>query len=295
MQRKLGSTDFDEIHKTVFEARASGGWLKCDRHEFRGDEIVAAPDRVRGLNRGLTEADDEGWVFYDPINDVPDLFLRFAKLYDEPDFNTAILDFADKYGLPSGADERPASFAEVGFDTNAENWSLSQFRYEVRRAWVILALYEAALNDDDRAVRKLLAEHGDIESFSGCLSLLKMGPTEHQNFALAVGLRCAVDATEEVVHKYCRQRAMLSMDPNIKPSAHCEVDVFWTYDTLLGAMYLQMYWLMVSGGNVTRCEHCGRIVSLDRPHPNGRKRRSDKRFCNDACRQAQHRAKGNRA
>jgi hypothetical protein len=118
-----------------------------------------------------------------------------------------------------------------------------------------------------------------------------MGPADHQNFALAIGLKCALDATEEIVHRYCRQRTMLSMDPDIRPSVSHEVDVSWTFDNLLGAMHLQMYWLMASGGNVTRCEHCGRIVSLARPHPEGRKRRSDKRFCDDACRQAKHRSK----
>src|SRR3712207_6866186 len=36
-------------------------------------------DRVRGLYRGLTDEDDEGWVVYDPIDEVPNLFLRDRK------------------------------------------------------------------------------------------------------------------------------------------------------------------------------------------------------------------------
>jgi hypothetical protein len=65
----------------------------------------------------------------------------------------------------------------------------------------------------------------------------------------------------------------------------------WEFDKLLGAAYLQMWWLMSSGGDVTRCEYCRRIMSLARPHPNGRKRRRDKRFCSDSCRQAHRRSK----
>ena len=65
----------------------------------------------------------------------------------------------------------------------------------------------------------------------------------------------------------------------------------WGFDNLLGAAYLQMWWLMTSGGDVTRCENCRRIMSLARTHPNGRKRRRDKRFCSDSCRQAHHRSK----
>jgi hypothetical protein len=51
---------------------------------------------------------------------------------------------------------------------------------------------------------------------------------------------------------------------------------------------LQMYWLMVAGGNVTRCRYCGRIISLTSPLPGTRKTRQDKKFCDDACRQRHH-------
>lgn len=150
------------------------------------------------------------------------------------------------------------------------------------------------MNDEDRTVRKLLAEHGDIKPCKSWLSFLELGPAEHQNFALALGLKCTVEATQEIVHKYCRQHIMLSMDPDTRPSISCKKCISWTFDNLLGAMYLQMYWLMASSDSVARCEHCGRIISLSRPHPEGRKRRSDKRFCNDACRQANHRSKKKR-
>lgn len=55
-----------------------------------------------------------------------------------------------------------------------------------------------------------------------------------------------------------------------------------------GAMYLQMYWLMAAGGNVTRRKYCGRIISLTSPVPGARKTRQDKKFCDDACRQRHH-------
>jgi hypothetical protein len=292
MRRRVGLTDFKELPAAVFEARASGGaWLKCDRYEIREGEIVAAPDRVRGLKRGLADADYEGWVVYDPIDDVPDLFLRFARLYGESDFNRAALDFASKYGLPNGSDEAPAPSREAGFQTEALNWSLSQFHHEARRAWVVLALYEAALNDEDQTVRRLLSEHSDIETFGEWLSLLQMSAAEDQNWALEVGLRCAQDAAEEIVHKYCRQEITWSLDSDIRPSVSYESDISWTFDNLLGAMYLQIYWLMTSSDSIARCEHCGRVISLGRPHPDGRKRRRDRRFCDDACRQGHHRSK----
>src|SRR5215213_10034326 len=66
--------------------------------------------------------------------------------------------------------------------------------------------------------------------------------------------------------------------------------MIWPLDNLLGAMYLQMYWLMTSAEELKRCEHCGLLNPLARPHPKGRKRR-DKRICDDACHRAHHRSK----
>jgi len=66
--------------------------------------------------------------------------------------------------------------------------------------------------------------------------------------------------------------------------------MIWPLDNLLGAMYLRMYWLMTSAEELKRCEHCGLLNPLARPHPEGRKRR-DKKICDDACRQAHHRSK----
>jgi hypothetical protein len=284
MRRRVGRTDFKELPAAVFEARALGTWEKCDRYEIRKGEIVARPNRVR-VHTGQYE---EEWVSYNPIDDVPDLFLRFARLYEESDFDRAALDFTSKYGLPNGMDEAPAPFGEPGFETEAINWSLSQFHHEARRAWVVLALYEAVLNDEERTVRRLLSDHSDIDVIEGWLPWLPIGSAEHQNDTLWVGLRCAQEAAESIVHKYCRQHIVASFDPDTRPSVSYETDIVWTFDNLLGAMYLQMYWLMASSDSMVRCEHCGRIIS---PGRKGRKRRSDKRFCNDACRQAHHRSK----
>jgi hypothetical protein len=78
---------------------------------------------------------------------------------------------------------------------------------------------------------------------------------------------------------------------DISPSVEGRSRVRRDFDSLIGAMHLQMWWLMASAGDITRCEFCGRIVSLARARPEGRKHRRDKRFCDDACRQAHHRSK----
>jgi hypothetical protein len=61
----------------------------------------------------------------------------------------------------------------------------------------------------------------------------------------------------------------------------------WAFDSLLGAMWLQMMWLMLS--RVRRCEWCGRLLDVDPEQGQGsqtariadgrRKPRNDRRFC----------------
>ena len=62
---------------------------------------------------------------------------------------------------------------------------------------------------------------------------------------------------------------------------------------LLGAMYTQFYWLLASGGDLSRCKYCGRIISHASPAlgeggRRGRKPRNDKEFCDSRCRQNYH-------
>ena len=67
-----------------------------------------------------------------------------------------------------------------------------------------------------------------------------------------------------------------------------QVSASWGFKGLYAAIYLQMYWLMAAGGNVTRCKYCGRIIYLTSPVPGARKTRQDKQYCNNACRQRHH-------
>ncbi len=100
-------------------------------------------------------------------------------------------------------------------------------------------------------------------------------------------LETAITDVERMVAGLC------SPGLTVKEGARDVADVTarWYFKSLLGAMYLQMYWLMAAGSDLTRCEQCGLLISLAPPKPEGRKPRRDKRFCDDACRQAHHRNK----
>jgi len=293
MWRKVGRDEFRDAREVVFGARAGGCWIVFNEYEIRGDEIVAAPELVRGLQRGLTEEDDEGATVYDPLDDAPDLFLKFARLYEDADFESAALRFAHEYGLPDGEHPHPNSDG-IGTDVEADRLSLPRFREEARRAWVVLAMYEAVLNGDAKAIQKLFGEHGEGEPFEDAAEVFSWVPpqdADYRNFALASALRCAAWATEQVVQRHCRQEMRFTMYRDVKPGPSSITGTFWIFDNLLGAMYLQMYWLLLSGADLARCENCGSPVPLHKQRPGRRKPPKHKRFCNDACRQASYRSK----
>lgn len=293
MWRRVGRADFKEARRAVFGSRAGGGWIVFDTYEIREGALVATPDLVRGLERGFTPEDDEGFAFYNPLENVPDLFLKFARLHEEADFESAALRFAHEYGLPDG--ERPLPNPKgVGIDVEPDRLSLPRFREEARRAWVVLALYEAVLNGAAQRIGSLFVEHGEGEPFEGWATIYSWVPPQtpdHRNFALAAGLRCAAEVTELVVQRLCRQEIELSLHPDVQPGPSSCTGTRWTYDNLLGAMYLQMYWLLLSGADLARCENCGSPIPLHRTRPGHRKPPKHKRFCNDTCRQANHRSK----
>lgn len=264
-----------------------------DEYEVDGDRIMAAPYLLRGLERGLTEEDDQGITYYEPLEATPDLFLKFARLHNAADFEDAALQFAQKYGLPDG-EERYPNPDGAGIDVEPTRWSLRKFREEVRRAWLILTLYETVLNGAAGRIERLFADEreagGPFEDVAEIYSWVPKDDPNHRNFTLATGLRCAVAATEDVVQRLCRQQIDLSLHPDVPPGPSSCVGTSWLYDNLLGAMYLQMYWLLLAGADLVRCESCGSPIPLQ-SRPGQRKPPKHKRFCGDACRQAKHREK----
>ena len=73
-----------------------------------------------------------------------------------------------------------------------------------------------------------------------------------------------------------------------------ESSLGWAFDSLLGAMYLQMAWLLIAKEEV-HCKQCGRVINYDQPEipweqilaQKGRRKpyktRSDKEFCSKSC------------
>jgi hypothetical protein len=89
---------------------------------------------------------------------------------------------------------------------------------------------------------------------------------------------------QEMVDAFCWP----SLSVEEKPRAPVRATASWGVRNLLGAMYLQMYRLMAAGEEVTTCRYCGRVIPLMSSEIGDRKKRQDKKYCNDACRQRYH-------
>jgi hypothetical protein len=279
--RRLEPADFRESYGLASSNAERSMWLVCgEGYEIIGDEIVATLE--------YSDLSDD-WLAYSPLDDVPDLFLKFGKLYEQSDFEQAAITFSNDYGLPDGMEE----FVEGGRSPKDKppRMNVSEFRDKARRAWGVLAFYEAVLNGDAPAVKNLFLELREDKVFVLWDKIFHFDRIEdHDDALLQIGLLCAVQTVEEVVHDLCRSRIRFSKGTGKRPDLST-VHTVWNFDSLIGAMHLQMWWLMASAGDITRCDFCGRIVSLARSRPGGRKHRRDKRFCDDACRQAHHRSK----
>jgi len=270
--RRLGSEDFNRFNELL----AKGGsacprWFVCREYELRKPPEADEDDHLAYYFLPKHEynyfRDDDTWRSYDPLEDTPDLFLKFARLHERNDSIEHIVDWVHKYGV-LGLDRPKLLHGEGG-----PKETLESFKMEVERAAQVLALYEAALSGDNEAALRV------SEKVPWCFN----DPFFKKESILNVVL---YSATDEVTRKVCRScHPALLVGMLGGPSS---VQSVWTFDNLLGAMYLQMYWLMAAGGNVTRCRYCGRIISLASPQPGARKTRQDKKFCNDACRQRQY-------
>jgi hypothetical protein len=291
VRRSVSSKDFKMVNnwwrRPSQDPRPGGSvppsndcWV-CEKYDICQNRIVAR----------FGSEDLDHWTFFDPLEEAPDLFLRFARLHRERDFAQAALRFTHQYGLPCGTSREDPN---VNVSDRPEQLTFQRYFEESQRAWVVVSLYESVLNRDEDTARSLLSDYRHLDDVfeEQYFDMLNIDLPEDTapSTALQCALAAAVFTVDPVVREPCNQSIFVHIDGMDQPDPSA-VKLTWFFDNLLGAMYLQMHWLLTSGGNLVRCEYCRRVISLARPHPQGRKRRRDKRFCDDAYRQAHHRSK----
>jgi hypothetical protein len=282
MRSRVSADDIERSERWLKErpSEEREGWPVCKQYELHKGEIVAR----------FPPEDFEQWEISWPLEETPDLFLRFARLYEEANFEQAAFAFTYEYGLPDGTViSSPFTGSERPFP---DRMDLSRLFDESRRAWIVLALYEAYLNHDVQQAEALISDNRRDSMFGFYFRHNEVDQAARNRFPpeLMLAIKVAVSVAKSVSDKLCTAQLDFSFDDAVELDPSC-IRTCWGFDNLIGAMYLQMYWLMTSGGSLARCENCGRMIALFRTDPKGRKRRRDRRFCDDACRQAHHRSK----
>ena len=219
---------------------------------YDGYEVVDARVEGRGGRR-----------VYRPLREYPALFAEFARL-DLRDDGQAALSWARKYGvlgLEYGPSRRPITailLPERGWPSepsaSRERDSVEAFVREARIAADVLALYKAAKKPNAQSERKWPAEHGPPEKIRNREVIERMDVYEiYRPERKAVGSRfwtewgldvCAA-ITQTYVSEYCR--------PMMYRRGDGEFERGWGFDNLLGAMWLQMYWMLTAADDELRC------------------------------------------
>jgi hypothetical protein len=295
--RRISRDDFVKTSELLRQTESgTRSWEVCEEYEPREPDEPSCHDYLAfEITPKYSPNREDKWRTYHPLEDTPDLFLKFARLYRggrdryvDSVFVRSILEWVHKYGL-------------LGYSDNSylggPKETISNYAGSAYWAAGILAMYEAALNSDEVAAKSaILEEFLSVDSIAS--GVRRMGERRFAEFKAkqiekrwnGSYVRYALTTAMELVTFAVRDECFQVLHPIEGVSDPSQISTAWHFKRLYGAMYLQMYWLMAAGGDVTRCQYCGRIISLARPHPEGRKRRRDKRFCDDACRQAHHRS-----
>lgn len=284
-RRRLGPEAFRKTSSTA-RGLGDGSWLwVCNGYELRKDDNSEGGALSRlYLAPAYPVSREDKWRRYAPLKDHPDLFLKFARLrYQDRSPETA-LGWVREHGLLGCEAVTLLSRTAVEYVRLPETETVGAFFEEVDRAAAVLALYEAVMNRDIEAAQRAAFEEFPSVCEDHFEEYRSSGMGAECGGELGFALSVATHEVEGMVRKFCRPS--FSIVPGVAHPSKAHPG--WGFETLLGAMYLQVYWLMAAGEDVAFCRYCGRPIPLTSRQPDSRKIRRDKQFCNDACRQSHY-------
>lgn len=307
MLRRLGREDLASVNPFLREKEIHAPFVW---HVYEDYELVEEEDTLPYLRASTPKGYEEPNPVksYNPLVDTPRLFLDFARIAERKNPAKALSQWIAQYGLLGFADSSPQWFPEAlpqvtvpprwYDDMGGPGETLTAVWNEVYTINSTLALYEAVLNRDPVKLESLLFPPGEEpelleqlrhyanrlieETGSDWIDVLvdrALGQVWEYIMALAVFAFPAISPTGRK-----HQQPLLTVD---------RLNASWGVRNLLGAMYLQFFWLVTSAGELARCKHCARIISYASPvQVEGlhkvRKPRTDKEFCDSRCRQNYH-------
>lgn len=251
-----------------------------------GLAYVYAPNEARG-----------SCEVYQPLVDTPALFLEFARLVDEDITRAVWMDWIHRYGvLGLGLhNPRQASCMEIrSAPIGGAGETYKNFVREASKANWLLRLYEYAKSPEEPVGGKILPIGFKLQGYGEWYEPLTVPevntPAKLKDWAL--------DTVHFEINLYMRQ-----CFPKLYPSTgEPQFVMGWDFYSLLGAMYIQLAWLVAAKGEEVRwCKMpgCGKVIAFEQPTPpknsglrkNARgkyKTRTDKEFCDEDCKGKYH-------
>jgi hypothetical protein len=305
--RRLGREDLASVNPFVREKEIHEPFVW---HVYEDYELVEEEDALPYLRASTPKGHEspKRVKSYNPLVDTPRLFLDFARLAERKNPRKAISQWIAQYGLLGLADSSPQWFPharpEVTVppkfydDSGGPGETVEAIWEEVYTANRILALYEAVLNrDSDKLATLLFTSEEDSE-----------GLEQRRRHVRGYADKTSSDQIDGLVSvalaEVCEFIGILDVFayPVISPTGSLrkqplltvdQLNASWSVRNLLGAMYLQFFWLVTSAGELARCKYCEGIISYAPPVQvedlhKVRKPRTDKEFCDSRCRQNYH-------
>jgi hypothetical protein len=316
LARKTKEADFDITRPSIGggEPQFSGVW-----EVFEGYEICRPNDSLPYIRAtgGVKRT-------YRPLADTPHLFLEFARLGEEPLTRERLDHWLNEYGLlginyDDGRPYLPVYYPDppippLMYDPEGgPEETLEYFALSVQEANNSLSLYEAALNRDEEKLGQSLGGPDVVRritrSYDDYIPRNPQALRKGQDYEILNTVDLLIDhalmsvwhrlqhnlsnfAYPAINHELPEVAAVPGLHKGGRPFTPHQLAVAWGFRNLLGAMWLQFYWLIDSRADLKRCKFCGRIIPLapstGPDGKRGRKPRSDKEYCNKSCLQNYH-------
>ena len=285
-------------------------WTVYDKYE-----IVGEPGDLHVEGRGAQHS-------YRPLTEHPDLFAKFAGLEvseDEGGQAEAALRWARKYGVlglePIPAPRRKPSGGWLLTSSGASGDLIESFRQGYRRrdsvgaftreaeiAGGVLDLYKAAMDPTGRSDRKWkvggewrrIRNREVIERLTDTWMPWTPYPrdeTDPESWR-EHGLTACAESTQIYVSRWGRPAIFHRPDGRFQRG--------WGFENLLGAMWLQMYWMLTAREDEiqclnSRCPNGNPVLPLRDKHDVGRPQKYCSLTCNNHAAQIRRRAKARKS
>jgi hypothetical protein len=222
---------------------------------------------------------------------TPELAVDLANLADNAITPEAVVGWAEVYGLLAPSSEQAVlnSFPDIPDFTFRE--SVSEFARAAGEVRTCLRTYGALQSDEDLDLGKLASELGPLPEEAIRPQERKQGHERAWLFGVLGRM------TQMRLHEHCYPQFNIYTRGGY-PTGRFALS--WGFHNLLGAIWIQIAWLLESQGSVRFCRlpDCRRVITFESGKPSyeiskpGRgkyKTRSDRVFCPDRpCKQKYH-------